>query len=215
MADPVSSLKPLQRALLHADQPLTVLWFLRVGCLVTIVMVSDKLQVARRAPALHRFAGRTARSFHFAAIATAAVALAWSTITDHGALWRELGACAPARSTRVNGLITGAAFLVHFASCHWSTTVLTILTFGLLARASGLAFLLALSALINGSRVVARRDAYTPGLLASYYMLCLQVADAVRSECGPAHANVATGFSGVCYLEALRWGSLSMYRMWK
>ena len=72
MADPVSSLKPLQRALLHADQPLTVLWFLRVGCLVTIVMVSDKLQVARRAPALHRFAGRTARSFHFAAIATAA-----------------------------------------------------------------------------------------------------------------------------------------------
>ena len=73
--------------------------------------------------------------------------------------------------------------------------MLTILI-RLLARASGLAFLLALSALINGSRVVARRDAYTPGLLASYYMLCLQVADAVRSKCGPAHANVATGFSG-------------------
>ncbi len=214
MAIRTNPLEPLQLALRYADQPLTLLWFLRVGGLVTVVMASDKLDVARRAPALHRLTGRTVRSLHYAAVATAAVALAWATVTDHGALWRELGACTPARSPRVNGLIAGAGLLVHFASCHWITTLLSILTFGLIGRESGLAFLLALSALVNASRIVSRRDAYTPALLMAYYMMCLQVADAVRAECGPAHAGTAAGVRGVCYLEALRWGSLSMYRMW-
>ena len=209
-----ASLQQLQRALRHADTPLTLLWFVRLAALVVVVTASRVLKLERRAPALRRVVLRTARALHSAALATAAVALAWATVSDGGALWRELGDCAPATSARVNGLIAGAALIVHFAACHWGTVTLSVLTLGLVGRASGLAYVLALSTLLNATKLNARPDPYTPVAVMSWYMGGLQLSERVRSECGPEHARIAGAVNAILYAEAVRWGSLALWRMW-
>ena len=47
-----ASLEQLQRALRHADTPLTLFWFARIAALLVVVTASRVLKLERRAPAL-------------------------------------------------------------------------------------------------------------------------------------------------------------------
>jgi len=208
------SLPQLQRVLHAGHRPLAMLWVVRLLVWLLVRMVGAVARVRRRAPTLVRLGARAARAGHTAAIATGATALAWASSADDGALWEELWTCAPARAPRANALVAMAALCFHFASLDVAPLTLSFLALNLVAEGSGLAFVLATSALINGSHIREAADAVSPLVLMLFYLLSLQLVEHVRDHCGPAHVKLTRGVGAVAYLEALRWGTLGMLRGW-
>ena len=106
-----------------------------------------------------------------------------------------------------------AALCFHLASLDVAPLTLSFLALNLVAEGSGLAFVLATSALINGSHIREAADAVSPLVLMLFYLLA-QLVEHVRDHCGPAHVRLTRGVGAVAYLEALRWGTLAMMRGW-
>ena len=208
------SLPQLQRVLRAGHRPLSVLWVVRLLVWILVRMVGAVARVQRRAPTLSRLGARAARAAHTAAIATGATALAWASTADDNALWEELRTCAPARAPRANALVAMASLCFHFASLEVVPLTLSFLALNLVAHGSGLAFVLATSALINGSHISGAADAVSPLVLMLFYLLSLQVVEHVRAHCGPAHVELTRGVGAIAYVEALRWGTLGMLRGW-
>ena len=213
VGDASAPLARLQHMAYSADRPLVLFWILRRASASLVWTIAVLLRLEDRTPSLVRLAVRTRNAAAYAATATAAVMLACASASDSGALWSELGACVPAQASRTNALIAASSLMVHFSTLEWAPSVLSYLCLALVGRASSMAFVLASSALVNGSRISQSRDAATPAVLMAFYLSSLQLSEHVRETCGPAQKQSASTVAIVCYLEALRWGSLSLWRL--
>ena len=58
------------------------------------------------------------------------------------------------------------------------------------------------------------RDPASPAVVMTFYLLSLHAAQHMREVCGNEHDHTAGAVVTISYMEALRWGSLSLFRVW-